>query len=438
MVKESVKYMKEKISVITMGCSKNTVDSERLMAQLKINDFELVDDPNNADSVIINTCGFIDTAKEESINAILEAAELKKEHKVKKVIVAGCLSQRYEFDLKKDIPEVDKYFGTEDYKGIIEELGGHLKTELLGERELTSPKHYAYLKISEGCDNPCSFCAIPLMRGKHRSKPMEELLEETNALARKGVKELIIIGQDTTDYGVDLYGKRNLAELLNKLSTIGGIEWIRLLYTYPSHFPDDIMEEIAQNPKILNYIDMPLQHISDDVLKSMRRGISSRRTKELILKLKSKIPNLTLRTTFIVGYPAETEKDFIKLCDFVKETQFDRVGVFNYSQEENTTGYELMDPISEKEKERRQSELMEIQRIISLQKNESLVGKELNVIIDRLEGDFYIGRSEKDAPEVDGEVLIEGSDSHLEIGNIYATEIIDCNDYDLFAKLIVK
>lgn len=430
--------MKEKISVITMGCSKNTVDSERLMAQLKINDFELVDDPNDADSVIINTCGFIDTAKEESINAILEAAELKKEHKVKKVIVAGCLSQRYEFDLKKDIPEVDKYFGTEDYKGIIEELGGHLKSELLGERELTSPKHYAYLKISEGCDNPCSFCAIPIMRGKHRSKPMEDLLEETNALARKGVKELIIIGQDTTDYGIDLYGKRNLAELLNKLSKIGGIEWIRLLYTYPSHFPDDAIDEIAKNPKVLNYIDMPLQHISDDVLKSMRRGISSRRTKELIQKLKSKIPNLTLRTTFIVGYPAETEKDFIELCDFVKETQFDRVGVFNYSQEESTTGYELEDPISEEEKERRHSELMEIQRVISLQKNESLVGKKLNVIIDRLEGDFYIGRSEKDSPEVDGEVLIESGANSLEIGNIYATEIIDCNDYDLFAKLIVK
>ena len=421
-----------------MGCSKNTVDSERLMAQLKINDFELVDDPNNADSVIINTCGFIDTAKEESINAILEAAELKKENKVKKVIVAGCLSQRYEFELKNDIPEVDKYFGTEDYKGIIEELGGDLKTELLGERELTSPKHYTYLKISEGCDNPCSFCAIPLIRGGYISIPIEELLEEANSLARKGVKELILIGQDTTDYGIDLYGKRNLSELLNKLSTIGGIEWIRLLYTYPSHFPDDLADEIAHNPKVLNYIDMPLQHISNNVLKSMRRGISSRRTKELIQKLKSKIPNLTLRTTFIVGYPTETEKDFIALCDFVKDVQFDRVGVFNYSQEENTTGYELGDPISDEEKERRQSELMEIQRKISLQKNESLVGKELNVIIDRLEGDYFIGRSEKDAPEVDGEVLIEGGENHLEIGNIYSTEIIDCNDYDLFAKLIIK
>ncbi len=421
-----------------MGCSKNTVDSERLMAQLKINDFELVDDPNNADSVIINTCGFIDTAKEESINAILEAAELKKENKVKKVIVAGCLSQRYEFELKNDIPEVDKYFGTEDYKGIIEELGGDLKTELLGERELTSPKHYAYLKISEGCDNPCSFCAIPLIRGGYISIPIEELLEEANSLARKGVKELILIGQDTTDYGIDLYGKRNLSELLNKLSTIGGIEWIRLLYTYPSHFPDDLADEIAHNPKVLNYIDMPLQHISNNVLKSMRRGISSRRTKELIQKLKSKIPNLTLRTTFIVGYPTETEKDFIALCDFVKDVQFDRVGVFNYSQEENTIGYELGDPISDEEKERRQSELMEIQRKISLQKNESLVGKELNVIIDRLEGDYFIGRSEKDAPEVDGEVLIESGENHLEIGNIYSTEIIDCNDYDLFAKLIIK
>jgi len=430
--------MKEKISVITMGCSKNTVDSERLMAQLKINGFELVDDPNDADSVIINTCGFIDTAKQESINAILEAAELKKENKVKKVIVAGCLSQRYEFELKNDIPEVDKYFGTEDYKGIVEELGGHLKTELLGERELTSPKHYAYLKISEGCDNPCSFCAIPLIRGGYISIPMEELLEEANSLARKGVKELILIGQDTTDYGIDIYGKRNLAELLNKLSTIGGIEWIRLLYTYPSHFPDDLIDEIAQNPKVLNYIDMPLQHISDNVLKSMRRGISSRRTKELVQKLKSKIPNLTLRTTFIVGYPTETEKDFNELCSFVKEIQFDRVGVFNYSQEESTTGYELGDPIPEKEKEKRRGELMEIQRKISLQKNESLVGRELNVIIDGLEGEYFVGRSVKDAPEVDGEVLINKKNNLAEIGKIYNTEIIDCNDYDLFAKLLVK
>ncbi|MEN8191589.1 MAG: 30S ribosomal protein S12 methylthiotransferase RimO [Bacteroidota bacterium] len=430
--------MKEKISVITMGCSKNTVDSERLMAQLKINDFELVNDPNNADSIIINTCGFINDAKEESINAILEAAKLKKDNKVKKVIVAGCLSQRYEFELKQDIPEVDKYFGTEDYGGIVEELGGDLKTELLGERELTSPKHYAYLKISEGCDNPCSFCAIPLIRGNYLSIPMEELLEETNALARKGVKELIIIGQDTTEYGIDLYGKRNLAELLNKLSKIGGIEWIRLLYTYPSNFPDDLIDEIANNPKVLNYIDIPLQHISDNVLKSMRRGITSRRTKELIKRLKDNIPDLTLRTTFIVGYPTESVEDFNELCGFLEESQFNRVGVFNYSQEEDTTGYELGDPISEEVKEYRRAKLMEIQQNISLQKNESLVGKKLNIIIDRLEDEYYIARSTMDAPEVDGEVLIEKLNNSLEIGKIYATEIIDCNDYDLFAKLLIE
>lgn len=421
-----------------MGCSKNTVDSERLMAQLKINDFELVNDPNNADSIIINTCGFINDAKEESINAILEAAKLKKDNKVKKVIVAGCLSQRYEFELKQDIPEVDKYFGTEDYGGIVEELGGDLKTELLGERELTSPKHYAYLKISEGCDNPCSFCAIPLIRGNYLSIPMEELLEETNALARKGVKELIIIGQDTTEYGIDLYGKRNLAELLNKLSKIGGIEWIRLLYTYPSNFPDDLIDEIANNPKVLNYIDIPLQHISDNVLKSMRRGITSRRTKELIKRLKDNIPDLTLRTTFIVGYPTESAEDFNELCGFLEESQFNRVGVFNYSQEEDTTGYELGDPISEEEKERRRAKLMEIQQRISLKKNEELVGKKLSVIIDRLEDEYYIARSTMDAPEVDGEVLIEKLNNSLEIGKIYATEIIDCNDYDLFAKLLIE
>lgn len=430
--------MKEKVSVITMGCAKNTVDSERLMAQLKINDFELIDDPNNADSIIINTCGFINDAKEESINAILEAAELKKTHKVKKVIVAGCLSQRYEFELKNDIPEVDKYFGTEDYKGIIEELGGDLKTELLGERELTSPKHFAYLKISEGCDNPCSFCAIPIMRGIHRSKPLEELLEETNALGRKGVKELIIIAQDTCDYGIDLYGKRNLAELLNKLSKIGGIQWIRILYTYPSHFPEDLIDEIANNPKILNYIDMPLQHISDNVLKSMRRGISSRRTKELLQTLKARIPNLTLRTTFILGFPAETVEDFEKLCQFLEEIEFDRVGAFKYSQEENTTSYELGDPISEEEKERRRAKLMEIQQNISLKKNEAMVGKNIRVIIDSLGDEYYIGRSEKDAPEVDGEVFIESKNNKLEIGKIYDTKIIDCGEYDLFAKLITK
>jgi ribosomal protein S12 methylthiotransferase len=427
--------MKQKIGIITMGCSKNAVDSERLMAQLKINNFEIVTDPNEADSLIINTCGFINPAKEESINTILEAVALKKENKVKKLYVAGCLSQRYEVDLKKDIPEVDKYFGTEDYKGIVEELGGRLKTELLGERELSTPKHFAYMKISEGCDNPCSFCAIPLIRGKYRSKSIDELVVEAKSLAKKGVKEIILIGQDTTEYGLDLYGKRNLDELLNNLSKVKGIEWIRLLYTYPSHFPMEAIEEIAKNPKVLNYIDMPLQHITDNVLKGMRRGITKRRTIELIETLREKIPNLTLRTTFIVGFPNETAADFKELCAFVKETKFDRVGVFNYSQEDDTTGFELGDPISKRTKANRNNKLMEIQREISQEINSSLVGKSLNVIIDSLDGDYFIARSERDAPEVDGEVLID-KDENLKIGNIYKVEIIDYNEYDLFAKLL--
>jgi ribosomal protein S12 methylthiotransferase len=426
--------MKQKIGIITMGCSKNAVDSERLMAQLKINDFEIVEDPNEADSLIINTCGFINPAKEESINTILEATALKKENKVKKVYVAGCLSERYEIELKKDIPEVDKYFGTEDYKGIVEELGGRLKTELLGERELTSPKHYAYIKISEGCDNPCSFCAIPLIRGGYRSKSIDELVTETKSLSAKGVKELIIIGQDTTEYGIDLYGKRNLGELLDKLSEVEGIEWIRILYTYPSHFPIDAIETIADNPKVLNYVDMPLQHISDNVLKGMRRGITKRRTIELIETLRERIPNLTLRTTFILGFPNETEKDFAELCEFIEETKFDRVGVFNYSQEEDTSGYNLGDPISDEIKTERNNRLMEIQKEISSEINSKFVGKRLNIIVDRIEGEYFIARSERDAPEVDGEVLINKSES-LEIGNIYSVEIIDYNDYDLFAKL---
>ncbi len=417
-----------------MGCSKNTVDSERLMAQLKINNFEIVDDPNEADSLIINTCGFIDPAKEESINTILEATALKKENKVKKVYVAGCLSERYEVELKKDIPEVDKYFGTEDYKGIVEELGGDLKTELLGERELTSPKHYAYIKISEGCDNPCSFCAIPLIRGGYRSKSIDKLVTETKSLSAKGVKELIIIGQDTTEYGIDLYGKRNLGELLDRLSEVDGIEWIRLLYTYPSHFPIDAIDTIARNKKILNYVDVPLQHISDNVLKGMQRGITKRRTIELIETLRNKIPNLTLRTTFIVGFPNETEQDFDELCEFIAETKFDRVGVFNYSQEEDTSGYPLGDPISDEIKIERNNTLMEIQKEISAEINSSFVGKKLNVIVDRLEGEYFITRSERDAPEVDGEVLISNKEK-IEIGNIYNVEIIDYNDYDLFAKL---
>lgn len=427
---------KNKISVITLGCSKNTVDSERLMGQLKLNNFQLIDDPNSADSVVINTCGFIDAAKEESINTILSAIELKKKGKIKKVVVAGCLSERYVDDLRKEIPEVDAFFGTEAYEEIVDEFGGDLKYELLGERVLTTPKHYAYLKISEGCDNPCSFCAIPLMRGLHKTKTIEELLRESRSLANQGVKEIILIGQDTTDYGKELYGKRNAAELINDISKINGIEWIRLLYAYPSHFPDDLINEIANNPKICKYIDLPLQHISDDVLKSMRRGITQRRTKELIYTLREKIPNLTLRTTFIVGYPNETENEFIELCDFVKEVKFDRFGVFNYSIEENTPSFLLGDPIPHEVKEERKAILMEIQKEISEEKNRSLIGRKLKVLIDGTEDNYYVARSERDAPEVDGEVLIDKNEGTFSTGEFYDVEIYDCNEYDLFGKNI--
>lgn len=428
---------KEKISIITLGCSKNTVDSERLMGQLKLNKFELTDDPNKSDSVIINTCGFIDAAKEESVNTILSAIELKKKGKIKKVIVAGCLSERYMDDLRKEIPEVDAFFGTEAYEEIVEEFGGHLKYELLGEREITTPKHYAYLKISEGCDNPCSFCAIPLMRGGHKSKPMDDLMKEAGSLAKKGVKELILIGQDTTDYGLDIYGKRNIAELIQKLSGIDGIEWIRLLYVYPSHFPEDLFDVIADNPKVCKYIDIPLQHISDNVLKSMRRGITQRRTKELLLRLKARIPGITLRTTFITGYPAEGENEFNELCDFVREIKFDRFGVFNYSVEENTPSFILGDPLSGDVKEERKAALMEIQKDISYEINRSFIGRKMKVLIDSLEGEFYIGRSERDAPEVDGEILIPAENIALKTGNFYEIEIYDCNEYDLFGKLMM-
>jgi ribosomal protein S12 methylthiotransferase len=427
--------MTGKVSVITLGCSKNTVDSERLMKQIQLNEIELTSDPNKAETVIINTCGFIEAAKEESINTILEAVSLKNNGKIKKVIVAGCLSERYKEELQKDIPEVDIYFGTENYEGIIKELGGNLKKELLGERLLTTPSHTAYLKISEGCDHPCSFCAIPLMRGLHKSKPMEELIKEAEFLATNNTKELVIIAQDTTDYGKDIYGQKKLAELLNKLSQINGIEWIRLMYAYPSKFPDDVIKEIKSNPKICKYVDIPLQHISDDILRSMRRGVTAERTKELLAKLRKEIPDITVRTTFIVGYPNESEKDFNDLCDFVKEMEFDRIGTFTFSVEENTSSFILGDPVSQEEKERRKSILMEIQKDISLKKNEYFMGKELKVLIEAIEGNFYIGRSYRDAPEVDGEILIDAKNNKLEIGKFYNILINDFDDYDLFGTV---
>ncbi len=424
---------KNKINVITLGCSKNIVDSERILRQLEINDFDIVDNAEKADTVIINTCGFIEAAKEESINTILQAIEAKKAGIIDKVLVAGCLSERYKEELRDEIPEVDEYFGTEKYQEIVETLGGEFKYELLGERELTTPKHFAYLKISEGCDNPCSFCAIPLIRGGFRSKSIDELKKETEFLAQKGVKELIIIGQDTTDYGKDIYGRRNLHELLRELAAVDGIEWIRLLYAYPSHFPNEVIEEIADNKKVLNYLDLPLQHISDSVLKSMRRGISSSVQRELVSKIKREIPDLTFRTTFIVGYPTETDADFEELYNFVKENKFDRVGVFTYSQEDNTYSYELGDPIPEEVKESRKEALMELQKEISLEKNKKMLGKKIKCIVDDIEGEYFVARSVKDAPEVDGNVLIDSQEKMLHVGNFYEVEVVDFNEYDLFA-----
>ncbi len=429
---------RKKVSVITLGCSKNTVDSERLMRQLQANNIGLQNDPDKSDAIIINTCGFIEAAKEESVDTILKAVNWKNEGKTKKVIVAGCLSERYKSELQKEIPEVDIYFGTENFEGIVKELGGELKYNLLGERVVTSPSHTAYLKISEGCDHPCSFCAIPIMRGNHKSKPMEELVREAEFLAANNTRELVIIAQDTTDYGKDLYNKKNLAELLNNLSKINGIEWIRIMYAYPSHFPEDLINEIASNEKICNYVDIPLQHISDIVLKSMRRGITKKQTLELINKLKDRIPGIILRTTFIVGYPNETEKEFNELCEFINDAQFDRVGTFDYSQEENTVSYEMGDTVPQEEKLERRDKIMELQKEISLKKNSELKGKKLKVLVEAVEGDFYIGRSYRDAPEVDGEVLIPAKNRKLKIGEFYLSEVYDYNEYDIFANVIGK
>ena len=426
---------REKVSVITLGCAKNTVDSERLLRQLQLNNLDLRVNPLEADTVIINTCGFIEAAKEESINTIMDAVASKKSGVTKRIFVAGCLSQRYKNDLQQEIPEVDLFFGTEDYERIVKELGGELKKNLLGERIVSTPSHTAYLKISEGCDHPCSFCAIPLMRGLHKSKSIEDLVAETEFLARNNTKELVLIAQDTTDYGKDLYNKRNISELVGRLSEVKGIEWIRMMYAYPSRFPENLIDEIKNNEKVCKYIDIPLQHISDNILKSMRRGITSRQTKELLTQLREEIPGLILRTTFIVGYPGETEKDFQELCDFVEEFKFEKMGTFTYSQEENTGSYQLGDPVPDEVKRARQSRIMEIQREISAENNEKLIGSELKILVESVEGDFYVGRSYRDAPEVDGEVLITANDGKIVPGNFYIAEVYDSDEYDLFARL---
>ncbi len=430
-----MKNGRKKIHILTLGCPKNLVDSEILMSKLK-NKFQIVEKPEKADLVVVNTCGFIDSAKQESIEKIFEMVELKEKGKVESVYVMGCLSERYKNELEKEIPEVDKFFGVEKFEEILNTLGVPDRYELLGERELLTPKHYAYLKISEGCDNPCSFCAIPLIRGKHISRPIEEIIKEAKKLAWKGVKEIIIIAQDTTYYGLDIYGKRKLPELLNRLSEIDGIEWIRLMYTFPAKFPTEVLDIMAQNPKICKYIDIPIQHISDKILKSMRRGITKRKTIELLEKIRETVPEVAIRTSLIVGYPGETEKEFEELLDFVYTFKFDRLGVFTYSQEEGTKAFDLGDPVSPEEKERRMALIMNAQHDIIVEKNEKMIGKKFKILIDRKERDFYIGRTQWDAPEIDLEVLVEGSG--IKIGNFYEVEIYDIFEYDLIGKVATE
>jgi ribosomal protein S12 methylthiotransferase len=433
-----MKVKKNRIKVITLGCSKNLVDSEFIMAQLKSNNVELVEDEKNCESVIINTCGFIETAKEESINTILKAVERKEKGKLKNIYVAGCLSDRYKSELEKEIPEVTKYFGaTDKHKTIVQilnEFGVDYKKELLGERMVTTPSHFAYIKISEGCDNPCSFCAIPIMRGKHSSKPLNEILIEAQKLASSGVKELIIIGQDTTYWGLDLEQKKGLTRVLNELSQINGIEWLRLMYAYPSRFPLDVINEIRDNEKICKYIDIPVQHVSDNILKSMRRGITKKSQIALLEKLRKEIPGIAIRTSVLVGYPGETEKDFEELLDFVKEFRFDRLGVFTYSHEEGTVAYGLKDNVTKKEKMLRQKLILETQKKIAEENNSESIGKIYKVLIDRKEDENFIGRTYKDAPEVDQEVFVSG-DNNLKIGEFYNVRMFDSEEFDLFGEV---
>lgn len=395
---------------------------------------DIVDNVEEAEIAVINTCGFIDAAKQESIDAIVEAVERKKGGKLQKVVVMGCLSERYRKELKEEIPEVDAYFGSHELQNVVVELGVDYRKELLGERFLTTPRHFAYQKISEGCDRPCSFCAIPLMRGGHKTKPFEKIVEEAGFLGAKGVRELILIGQDTTYYGLDLYGKRRLAELLRALGAVDSLEWIRLMYAYPSGFPVEVLDVIKENSKICRYIDLPLQHYSDRVLKSMRRGITQSATDELLEAIRGKIPSMAIRTTLIVGYPEESDEDFQLLCDFVQRTKFHRLGVFAYSSEDGTAAKQLGDPVPDEVKQERVATLMELQRQISQERNEGLVGTAAKVLIDRKEGSFAVGRTEWDAPEIDQEVYIE-DDGSLEVGNFYTAEIVDAVEYDLYAKV---
>ena len=422
-----------------MGCSKNLYDSEVMMAQLKANKFEVEHESKIGDSsiVIINTCGFIENAKEESINTILDFVDAKKDGLVEKVYVSGCLSERYKDQLEEEIPDVDAYFGTKDLPNILRTLNADYKHELVGERLLTTPNHYAYLKIAEGCDRPCSFCAIPLMRGKHRSTPIEDLVTNAKSLAKKGVKEIMLIAQDLTYYGLDLYKKRALAELLKELCKVDGIEWIRLHYAFPAGFPMDVIEVMKQEKKICNYLDIPLQHGSTKVLKAMRRGTTREKTTQLIHDIRSIIPNIAIRTTLIAGYPGESEEDFQEMYDWVEEMKFERLGIFTYSHEENTHAYKFDDDVPPKIKKERADSIMELQSGISYELNQKKVGKKYRVLIDRAEDNFFIGRSEFDSPEVDNEVLIEkNSNTYCRIGDYVDVKILKADHFDLYAELI--
>ncbi|HET8808659.1 MAG TPA: 30S ribosomal protein S12 methylthiotransferase RimO [Flavobacteriaceae bacterium] len=422
---------KNKINVVTLGCSKNIHDSEVLMGQLRANNKEVAHE-EEGNVVVINTCGFINNAKEESVNTILEYVGKKEAGLVEKVFVTGCLSERYKPDLQQEIPDVDQYFGTTELPALLKALGADYKHELIGERLTTTPKNYAYLKIAEGCDRPCSFCAIPLMRGKHKSTPIENLVIEAEKLAANGVKELILIAQDLTYYGLDLYKKRNLAELLKALAKVEGIEWIRMHYAFPTGFPMDVLEVMKTEPKVCNYLDIPLQHISDSVLKSMRRGTTHEKTTKLLEEFRKTVPNMTIRTTLIVGYPGETEENFQELKTWVKDMRFERLGCFTYSHEENTHAYQLEDDVSEEIKQARANEIMEIQSQISWELNQEKIGKTFRCAIDRKEGNYFVGRTEFDSPDVDNEVLVDASQHYLKTGDFATIKITEASDFDLY------
>lgn len=422
-----------KVHIVTLGCSKNTVDSETLAGHLTANQLELASSIDDADTLVINTCGFIDQAKEESVNTILEAAELKRQGAIQKLVVAGCLSERYGSDLQAEIPEVDHFFGTEAYEQIIKAISPDLKYSLLGERILSTPNHYAYLKISEGCDHPCSFCAIPLMRGKHRSIPEDTLIASAKNLTSQGVKELVLVAQDLTYYGKDSHDDRRLAQLVERMANESGAEWIRLMYAYPSKFPLDVLKVIRDNKNVCTYLDMPLQHASTEVLKNMRRGITRRTTEELLDRIRQEVPGIVLRSTFIVGYPSETERDVDELAEFISQQQFDRLGVFTYSQEDDTYAYILGDPIAAEVKEARRQRIMEIQKEISYAKNQQKIGSLQRVLIEEEINGEYRGRTEADAPEVDNEIYVRSS-VPLELGSFVNVLVDDAIEFDLFGS----